>query len=187
MGTSFNEVLSEYGIVHVYTTPNQPTSNGLAERSIRTLVEILRVETASEYCEGWLKVLPKALITYNHTFHAALERCPAEYIIQKEHGVASSPLIPDENLELWKEGNPSFGSFSVGQKVLKKRIFRGNLATNKFLGRFQGPYEVTRVHNNGVTYVIRDCRDGEEIWAHHSQLRRYIEPPGYLLKHPSYF
>ena len=186
VGTSFNEALSQYGIVHAYTTPNKPPSNGLAERTIRTLSEILRVETGSEECERWSEVLPKAIIVYNNTHHAALEMSPAEYILQKPHASRSRWLLPEEETSKWKEGSPSFGSFKVGDRVLKKTVLRGNLTTNKFKERFEGPFEVIKVNQNGITYQIRECETGSCFRAHHGQLKKYIQPPKYLVRHPAY-
>ena len=186
VGVAFNEVLTEFGVLHCYTTPNRPPSNGLAERTIRTLVEILRLQTGTKDCSGWSNYLPKVTLIYNHNFHSALGMSPSEFLLQKQHLSPVPPLVPGEVTEKWKEGNPSFGSYTCGQKVLKKIILKGNLVSNKFCDRFQGPFEVVQVNQNGVTYLIRDCATGEIIRAHHGQLRKYLEPPKYLVDHPAY-
>ena len=43
VGRPFQQMLDEWEIEHVQTTPYMPSSNGLAERMIRTLSEILRM------------------------------------------------------------------------------------------------------------------------------------------------
>ena len=184
VGSPFNDLLSSYGITHIYTTPNHPPSNGLAERTIRTLTELLRVDSGSR--EKWTSWLTRAVMIYNTTYHVALEKSPAEFLLQQSHAMVSSPILSTEERAKWREGNPSFGTFKVGQKVLKRNVITGNDTTNKFKERFSGPYAVTKVNSNGVTYQVQNCGTQVEIRAHHGQLKRYVEPPKYLRDHPYY-
>ena len=48
VGKSFQQMLDEWGIEHVRTTSYMPSSNGLAERTIRTLSEMLRTVNKTE-------------------------------------------------------------------------------------------------------------------------------------------
>ena len=109
VGGSFNGMLDSYGIGHVFTTPNRPPSNGLVERTNRTLSELLRLETASE--GNWMDWLPGAVMVYNHTFHSALNCSPSEYLLQREHPTIATPIISTEVVDKWREGNPAFGTF----------------------------------------------------------------------------
>ena len=184
VGSAFNNMLSSYCIEHAFTTPNRPPSNGLVERTNRTLSELLRLESRTD--EGWTEWLAGAILVYNHTFHTALGCSPSEYLLQREHAVRATPIIPADLAEKWREGNPSFVTFRVGQLVLKKTVMTGNDTTNKFKARFQGPFEVAKVNMNGITYQIRDLATDTVIRAHHGQLRSYVEVPGYIRSHPCY-
>lgn len=180
-GFHFNELLNNYGIRHIYTTPNRPSSNGLVERANRTLLELLRVQVPSPV--SWPAYLPRALIVHNSTYHSALEQSPNDFLLSERHALHDIPAISCEVRDLWREGHPSFGSFSKGQKVLMKTVLRGNETGNKFKKRFHGPYNVTEVGPSGVTYVLeRD--NGEKLRSHHGQLKTYHEPPLYLRRHP---
>jgi hypothetical protein len=182
VGAAFESVLEKYGIVHQLTTPYHPSSNGLVERANRTLLQLLRV--GDPECTQWRRALPEAVMVHNHSLHSALQMAPAEYLLQKEHQVVDRTIFPVQTREMWSEGHPSFGTFKLGQLVLKKVVLRGHETTNKFKPRFEGPYSVVTVHQNGVTYEMQRVDDQQVIRAHHSQLKRYLIPPNYLSEHP---
>ena len=181
-GEKFNSCLASYGIKHQYTTPNKPASNGLVERANRTLIELLRVQATSS--RTWYEVLPRAILIHNSTYHSALKQSPSEYIYSNQHSFTGTVLLPNEVTECWREGHPSFGSFSFDQLVLRKSVFRGRESTNKFAERFEGPYSVVKINKNGVTYVLKHRTTANEVRAHHSQLRPYHVPPAYIRDHP---
>lgn len=183
-GDKFNACLHSYGIKHQYTTPNKPSSNGLVERANRTLLELLKVQVASS--GTWYDALPRAILTHNNTYHSALNQSPAEFIYNNQHSLTDEVIMPKEISEMWREGHPSFGTFSFDQLVLRKSVFRGRENTNKLAERFEGPYAVTRVNRNGVTYVLKHTVTGREVKAHHTQLRIYHLPPAYIKNHPYY-
>ncbi|KAF0304057.1 hypothetical protein FJT64_024045 [Amphibalanus amphitrite] len=81
----------------------------------------------------------------------------------------------------WKPGHPEFAPFRVGELVKKEAHHPGNMLVNKVQRRYDGPFVVTRVNNNGVTYIVKS-EDGQEKRVHHSQLRPWKKPPAYLLR-----
>ena len=184
VGAAFNQLIDSYGIEHIYTTPNRPPSNGLVERTNRTLLELLRVSPDAQH--RWMELLPRAVVTYNHTFHCALDCSPSEYLLSRVHAVRPTPVVSREERNKWKEGNPSFGTFRIGQHVLKKTVLVGNETSNKFKQRFQGPYVVIKVNQNGVTYQVKDSTTAAIFRAHHGQLKSYVEVPRYIKRHPYY-
>ena len=175
-------MLERYGIRHQFTTPNQPTSNGLVERANRALLQLLRVESASP--SKWQDSLPAALLTYNTTMHTALGCSPQRYLLSRKHLEAGGPIVPRAESDKWREGHPSFRTFAVGEQVLMRAALKGNETANKFKDRFHGPWVITRVNANGVTYKVR-TNDGE-IRAHHSKLKAFIPIPPYIKNH-AYF
>ena len=182
-GEPVNDLLNRYGVEHVYTTPNRPPSNGLVERTNRTLQEMLRLLGNSS---EWSRTLPRVVMTYNQTYHSTLSCSPAEFLLKKQHDEEVSARISTDVQSKWREGHPSFGSFRVGDKVLKKKVVIGNTTEAKFAERFGGPWKVTKVNSNGVTYQIQHWMTKEIIRAHHGQLKKLVEVPGYLRKHPAY-
>ena len=184
---AFEEVLSQFGIVHSYSTPYCPASNGGVERVNRTIAEILRglVGGAAQ----WDLSLAKAVMVYNSTLHQGLGMTPSECLLTKSHVVESRPLVDLEEALLWREGHPAFHSFRMGQLVLRKIPGRGGRCIDKLLPRYDGPYKVIKVQNNGVSYIIEQTAGvgmGLTRAVHHRQIKRFNLPPKYLADSPAF-
>jgi hypothetical protein len=137
----------------------------------------------------WDLHLSQAVVVYNSTMHRELEMSPSEYLLTRAHDMVSQPLLPALVKDTWQEGHPQFAPFPVGQLVLRKIVRSGNATIDKFKPRFDGPFKVTEVRSNGVTYIIeRDLGDGRLLRkpAHHRQLKRFVDPPAYLANHPRF-
>ncbi|KAF0290330.1 39S ribosomal protein L4, mitochondrial [Amphibalanus amphitrite] len=178
-GPEFEKVLVNWGINHVYSTPLRPEGNGAVERCNRSLSQALRL--LSDSAADWDGQLARALVTYNTTRHSELKESPAEFLLQRKHGGVSGPIVSSEIQNSWKPGHPEFTPFRVGELVKKEAHHPGNMLVNKFQRRYDGPFVVTRVNNNGVTYIVKS-EDGQEKRVHHSQLRPWKKPPAYLLR-----
>ena len=183
-GEAFNGVLNQYGIIHQYTTPNKPSSNGLVERANRTLLELIRLQL--DDTKSWYGVLPRAVMVHNTTFHSAINQSPSEFIFANKHLFRGNVILPSGTSERWRDGHPSFGTFKFDQFVLRKSVFRGRETVNKFSERFEGPYSIKKINRNGITYVIKHEHTNKEVKAHHSQLKAYHLPPDYIRNHPYY-
>ena len=174
----FQEMLQRYSIKHVYTTPYKPSSNGCVERVNRTLGELLR--SAESLKGSWRENLTRAILTYNNTRHRELNMSPAEYLLNQKHSVRDAVLVSEGDTAFWRSGHPKFVSFAVGQHVLKKVPRHGHLASSKFMPRYEGPFEVLLVNDNGVTYELNNVETKTRIKAHHTQLIPWTAPPDYL-------
>src|SRR5678816_3631754 len=185
-GQAFEQMLSDWGIEHVKTTPDMPSSNGLAERTARTLSEMLRMMSERE--NDWDYWLGKVLWAYKLTVHRATGMSPCMYVLNFEKFVKPRLGLPEGDRDVWRKGSLKFASFKVGDKVLKEVIEKGRLNVSKMREKFEGPYVVKRVMSNGVSYVLEGENDGgmKEFRAHQVQLRPWREPPGYLKIHPVY-
>ena len=177
----FNELLHEWGIKHVYTSAYKPSSNGLAERTNRTVAELLRNVGAA--INKWDDRISDVVMTYNHSYHSGLKESPASYLLTKSHSLLVTLPLSHNVRDTWKEGNPSFKSFKPGQLVLRRVVRKGRNVNDKLKDCYDGPYEVTVQHRNKVTYVIADSLSGTSYNVHHTQLRRYYKPPSYLSNH----
>ena len=187
VGRPFQQMLDEWGIEHVRTTPYMPSSNGLAERTIRTLSEMLRMMSKTD--NEWDEHVGRVLSAYNMTVHSTTGISPCEYVLNFERFVRSRVGLSENDRNVWREASKRFASFKVGDKVLKGVQEKGRLNVNKMREKFEGPYVVKKVMSNGVSYVLEQVNDGDcinEVRAHQVQLRPWREPPEYLREHPVY-
>ena len=186
ISTTFNALLEKYDIDHVLTTPYKPSSNGAVERVNRTLIERLRCLASSPL--SWDDDISKVVIDYNNSWHSTLNMSPSECLLSERHNLWRTPLLSRSTRELWRPGHPSFAPFSVGKTVLRQIPVRGHKVSNKFLPKYDGPYTVHAVRDNGVTYEIDSSSQlGHNRYrVHHSQLREWTEPPSFLKKHPTF-
>ena len=166
-GTEFEKMLDNWGINHVFSTPLRPEGNGAVERCNRSLSQALRLLTDSEI--NWDEKLARAMVTYNTTRHSELKESPSEFLLRQKHAIVTGPIASSRTQRSWKPGHPEFAPFRLGELVKKEVCHPGNLLTNKFQRRYDGPLTVTRVNNNGLTYLIKS-EDGQEKRAHHSQV-----------------
>ena len=180
----FNSVLQNYDIKHVYSTPYKPSSNGAVERVNRTVTEMLRCLDCGS--DSWDNNLTKVTLTYNNTWHSQLKMSPSEFILSQSHTYNKEPVLSTANL--WKEGHSQYVPFKVGDKVLRKIKLIGNLTSNKLIHRYSGIFLVHQANPNAVTYTIIKEKDTNSslIKVHHSQLKAYIAPPRYILRHSYY-
>ena len=174
---SFNEILQKYDIKHIYSTPFHPASNGAVERINRTVVQMLRCSCTDP--ADWATRLPQVVLNYNHSWHSALNMTPSQCIMTRSYSRANSPWMSAHASEEWKAGHPRFSPFKVGQRVLRKVQQLGHLTRNKLVDKYEGPYDIRTVHDNGVSYEIQQ-EEGPFIKAHHTQLKPFVAPPEYL-------
>ena len=62
----------------------------------------------------------------------------------------------------------------------------GFLNMNKLNANFMGPYRVTKVNDNSLTYHLLDEQTAEIYRAHHSKLQLYKLTSKYALQHLLY-
>jgi hypothetical protein len=180
----FSDFLVSFNVKHKLTTPYCPRSNGAIERVNRTIQNFLRNLVDGQ--SSWDAVLHKALIIYNSTSHSELKMSPSNFLLTKVHQINNDPPLQGDLAANWKLGHPKFSQFDIGQLVLYKIQHRGFQNVNKLTPKFKGPFKVTRVNDNGVTYDLSHLTTDQVIRAHHSQLRSYRQPPKYLVDHPAY-
>lgn len=114
---------------------------------------------------------------------------PSSCLLSVAHQVPACPLVPARVRNLWQAGHPRFIPFAVGQMVLYRNHQPGNLTINKLRPRFDGPFAVERVNENGVTYTIsRELGNGKIMCrrVHYRQLKVFHGPPDNLVNHPCF-
>ena len=173
----FKEMLAEYGIEHVYTTPYKPSSNGAVERVNRTMLQFLK--GLVRYGKDWEEELTRALLVYNGTYHGEIKTSPCDKLLTEQHSQAAGTVLPGRSSANWKSGDLGFVPYKKGAKVMKKVEVKGTLNTDKFNPKYEGPWTIMKANKNKVTYEIQDTY-GQVIRAHYTQLREWKEPPYYL-------
>jgi hypothetical protein len=169
VSAEFNSFLDEMGVFHQLTTPYCPTGNGAVERVNRTMQGFLRSLCTNQ--TNWDKFLPTSVIAYNNTYHSELLMSPVNFLLTKSHKVNTDLLLDSNQVKkLWRIGHPKFIPFEVGQMVLMRVQLKGNLTTNKLAPNYRGPFSVTKVNNNGVTYQLMDPSSQGILRAHHTML-----------------
>jgi hypothetical protein len=182
--SQFRDVLKTMGIVHQFTTPYCPSSNGGIERVNRTVQGLLRSLTDKQ--SNWDQYLTQAIITYNNTLHSELNLSPSSFLLNKSHCCNSLPLLDVNKIQqYWKTGHNKYSPFEIGQEVLMKIPTKGNLTIDKLSVKYKGPFLVEKVNSNNVTYILTNPKvTNSVIRAHHSDLYPYKTVPFYLRSHP---
>ena len=182
IAADFKEFLVEMGINQRLTTPYCPTSNGAVERVNQTVQKTLSNLIDPEEPERWDEHLPKAVVVYNNTLHSQLGMSPAKYLMTKSHSTTPGMKLGKNVQDTWKVGHPKFSPFKTGEYVLVKIPHKGFLNINKLSPGYVGPFLICNVHENGLTYELKNLRTDALVRGHHSKLRLYKLPPSYLSK-----
>ena len=158
-GTEFKNkemthILKKYAIQRSFSPAYYPQNNGLAERTIGTIKTLLRTSEGD-----WEQNLASVVITYNHSFHEAIDMSPADLFAGRRARI----IIPDKNLDTVESYEP----YKVGDKVLRKVV-----APTKMGKRYEPGYVISRVNASKRTYgVIKELdKSFPETKVHHNQL-----------------
>ena len=176
-GREYQKVLQDMNILHCMSSPYFAPGNGCAERVNRTIIQLLKGDAGN--C--WDEKLYKMVINYNNSVHSEIKMTPSQCILAEKHDVQQRFPVSSEVIRNWREGNPKFCSFRVGQKVLKKVNRVGTLLVHKMQDRYEGPFVVSKVNSNGLSYEI--CKEGDKArqWkVNHRHLRPWYDIPHYI-------
>jgi len=177
-GSMFEDTLKGLNIDHVYSSPYHAPGNGACERVNRTIIQLLRGE---EDEDNWDNNISKIVINYNNTVHSQINQSPSEYIMKKIHDTKARFPIDEEMVDNWREGHPNFCSFKLNQKVCKKIQRVGNQLVHKLGKKYEGPFTVTKVQSNGLSYEITDS-DDVVMKVNHRFLKPWHDIPKYIGK-----
>ena len=96
---NFLSVLNKCNINAVKSVPFSPSSNGAVERVNRTMIQILK--GLANKPGDWDLHLPKAIISYNNTFHSQIGMSPAQCILSKSYSVRNNSTMDQEVIDTW--------------------------------------------------------------------------------------
>jgi hypothetical protein len=195
---AFQRFLRQNNMQHTMTSALHPQSNGLVERTIRTLTETLHcMQKDAE--RPWTDLVGKACFAINTSIQSSLEYTPYELLYGRlailpgeQENIRSIPVDPvavaemranaQQNLKRSQAKQKAYHDlkhaeatrYSIGQKVLVRRVIRRTGQSDKFQDKFIGPFTVQR-RLQDTTYQIRDQRNNRVFSAHCSLLKPFVE------------
>ena len=131
---AFPHMLQRYGIRHVKTTPYRPTSNGLAERTVQSILHSLQA-IAVQHPESWDDHLPEILMGLRAAKQETVGYSPYFMVFGKEAHIPAQRHHQGKEL---RESTPELQAAEVPQHQLRAQLEeRANLmneAAKKVLG-----------------------------------------------------
>ena len=111
--SEFKQFLSQNNIEHMTPPPYSPQSNGLAERSVRTLKSLLKKNASGDIHTRLCNIL----LYYRSTPHSITKLAPSVYLNNRKLLTLKDQISPN-NVVFPKKGGKVIKSFNVGDHVL---------------------------------------------------------------------
>lgn len=154
-GTSFTNFCNEMNIKQSLSSPFQHQSNGLAERTIRTMRDMIVTSITDGEESTWIEVLPKVEFVMNSTMQSTTGYSPFEIIFGRKICIHGSDVTRhrdqikedvDKNAEKSRERMINYDSekrvnrrFAIGEYALVKKEPANQ---KKDSMRYEGPYKI---------------------------------------------
>ena len=87
MGRIWTDLMELLGMQQLLTSPYYPQGNGIVERSHRTMSNMIRDHLVNRDDQGWVDVLPGAMLAYNE-------------MEQEQHGYSASQVMWGQDMNL---------------------------------------------------------------------------------------
>ncbi|XP_022595499.1 uncharacterized protein K02A2.6-like, partial [Seriola dumerili] len=152
----FADFMSKNGINHVTSAPFHPSSNGLAERAVRTFKEgMKKIQGGNESLEAKVS---RFLFSYRITPHSTTGLSPAEMLMSRRPRSALDLLLPDMKAKVvkkqWKQKvnhdtHTKLRSFAPGNPIFTKNYGNGPKWIPGTIESCTGPLSCTVLIGNG--------------------------------------
>lgn len=193
----FDSFCVKHGIKKIRTTSYHPQCNGLAERSIRTIKQMLAAYVNDKH-DDWDLKLGQVVFTYNNTVQSSTGYAPNQIIYGK-----ILPTVSDRKLnveiqeskkksqnELIDELKQRLEKVQIAQKKQydKNVVDKATYKTGDFIvlvnsrqtvghvrsfePKYIGPYEIIRQVND-TNYEIIDPKTGKTSVVHYNRMFKY--------------
>ena len=87
-------------------------------------------------------------------------------------------------VDAWRPGHPNFSPFKINLRVIKKIHQVGNQLRDKLLLKFEGPFVVTKVQSNGMSYEVTGGSLGNKIVkVNHRHLQEWCDYLSYIVRY----
>ena len=114
----FKEMLTEYGIEHVFSTPYKPSSNDAMEQVNRTMLQFLKGLLI--YRKDWEDEVTRALLVYNGTYHGEIKASPSDKVLTEQHSQITGTILLGRSSSTWKPRDLGFVLYKRGAKSNEK-------------------------------------------------------------------
>ena len=195
-GYEFENYLTKKNIKHHLSTPYSPRSNALAERTIRSVLSILRV-LCDDHPTKWSLYLPKVCEAINCAFHTSIgerpffiffgrdprptfnvlrnlasefDTCENYQMCKYTYKLVSRELYNTQKVRDQKQDSSRRNTYDVGNIVYVKSRFVGDKA-HKLRFPYEGPYRVSKVDGN--TVCLKSLASGKSKLASMRDLKIY--------------
>ena len=145
----FKKTVNDLGIKHITISPNNPRSNGQAEKNVGLLKEMFRKALAVEQNENWLDILPIITKTHNTCKLAKTNLSPLE-IVFGENSPNSITSLTNPHLNI---DHPPYINATETQQQMAHKIQKWKTDLNR-----QREQAKKRINKNlpKTTFVIGD-------------------------------
>ncbi|CAF1030452.1 unnamed protein product [Brachionus calyciflorus] len=192
----FSQFCRNYSIKKLRTTGYHPQCNGLVERTIKTIKQMLSTFVNQQH-DNWDEVLSDVVFAYNKNIHSSTGFAPNEIVFKKilpssqdrRLEIETPEIKVDEN-QLVKEVNNNLNkaqqaqkeqfdkkasnkmTFNVGDFVLLKNSRLRVGQVKSFEPKFNGPYVIKKVISD-FNFEILNPQDDKTLVVHYDRLIKY--------------
>ena len=155
-------VVADYGIKRKPITKRNPQANAIIERIHQTLGNIIRTLDKDNVDDEdpWSGILAAAMFALRATYHTTTQATPMQLVFGRDAILntvfeANWKYIRDRKQKIIRKNNQKENSkripheYAIGDKVL---LDLGDIKT-KFDAKYEGPYTVVQVNNNGTVRI----------------------------------
>ena len=134
ISTEYVQLLKDFSITEVHSSPRSPMGNGACERVNRTIIQMLK--SAVSDLNLFDEEFPAVVITYNTTDHSQIQMSLSQSILSKSHSIRGNFPVDAETVDAWRPGHRIFYHFKL-IRVIKKIHRVGHLLRDKLLPKFK--------------------------------------------------
>ena len=152
---NFKKTVNELGVKHITISPNNPRSNGQAEKYVGLLKDMLRKALSTSDTENWLELLPIITKAHNTTKLSKLNLSPLE-LVHGHNNPNSITALTNPNINV---DTPPYLSSTESQSIMAKRVEQWkkdlNMAREKAKARINKNLPKTKF-KEGDFVIIKD-------------------------------
>ena len=162
----FDVLMRNYGMIRKATTKYNPQSNGIVERVHAVLNDILRTFELEERelyeADPWTEFLSAAAFAIRATYHTTLDAAPVQLVFGRDMILPISiranwaRIKEKRQIEILRNNaQENRGRITHSYKNGDKCLLRKEGILRKLASPRDGPYQITRVYDNGTVRIQR--------------------------------
>lgn len=205
----FEQLMKEYHVNHVHSSPRHPRSNGMVERANKTLSQMIRTAVKMDRHTDWEEHVAPSVHAYNTSVHEVTGYSPY-YLLRGVHPPAGN-LLNEPNSMHFRPGDPTETLLESRKKAVERTeqyqlkqkqrydqkrgsndLKKGDFVmmeisslkkgqSQRFNARRSGPFRVVKVHNNNTADIAGVYKDTARVNI--ERLSKITIRPDHLLPH----